>query len=227
MPWHYEGFGTLVPMVLSALLVFLQSEPPKGAIVLFDGRDASQWHHRGSNEACKWDIADGCLVVRAGTPDLMTKQEFKDYKLHIEFWLPNMEGQKDQAKANSGVYQHARYEVQILDSWKNPTYKYGGCGAIYGQYDPASDAIVPPETWNTYDITFIAPRLDKLGKTKSKPRMTVYHNGILIHKDVEIEGSSTTSGLDRPMSTEGPVLLQNHGCPIRFRNIWLLPIKSK
>jgi len=204
----------------------LSPKPPKGAIILFDGKDTSQWVERGSNAPCGWDVADGCLIVKAGHPDLMTKQEFGDYRLHVEFWLPLMADQTSQGRANSGVYNQGRYELQVLDSYHNPTYQFGGCGAIYGQHDPDHDAIKPPEEWNSYDITFRAPRFDAAGKMTEKPRITVYHNGIEIHNNFELQ-HATPGGLDESQPKTGPIMLQNHGDPIKFRNIWILPMKGQ
>jgi len=200
------------------------ARPPKGAIVLFDGSNASEWMHRKTGEDCKWKIVDGCLEVTPGTTDIVTKRSFGSYRLHLEFWLPKMPEAKDQARANSGVYNHGRYEVQILDSYENPTYPFGGCGAIYGQKDPDVNAIRPPESWNAYDITFIAPKLDASGQVVEKPKVTVYHNGKLIHRDVEIAKGATTAGLEGPQLATGPILLQNHGCAVRFRNIWIVEL---
>jgi len=221
-------------MALLAALVCLSlpgqegAPPPEGAVVLFDGKDSSAWLHRGTGEACQWEIVDGCLVVKGGTPDIVTRQVFGDYRLHIEFWLPLMKDAEGQARANSGVYQHGRYEIQILDSWENPTYAKGGCGAIYDQKDPDRDAIRPPEKWNTYDIEFRAPRFDEGGRLAAKPRVTVVHNGVKIHDDVEIEKPATAAALDDgPQPAKGPILLQNHGNPVRFRNIWLLPLAPR
>jgi len=197
-------------------------QAPKGAIVLFDGVDTSEWLHRGTNAPCAWDVVEGTLVVKGGTPDLVTKRQFGDYRLHLEFQLPVMPDAKDQGRANSGVYNLGRYEVQILDSYQNPTYKFGGCGAIYGQKDPDTDAIVPPGWWNSYDFLFRAPRLDAAGKVVEKPRLSVWHNGIRIHRDVELQGDATTSGIEGQAPKKGPILLQNHGAPIRFRNIWIV-----
>ena|SRR5579862_9249085 len=204
----------------------LGQKPPRGAVVLFDGNDTSQWCERGSKEDCKWDVVDGCLVVKAGQPDLMTRREFGDYRLHLEFWLPLMADQTSQGRANSGVYNHGRYEIQVLDSYKNPTYQFGGCGAIYGQKDPDKNAILPPEQWNSYDITFRAPRFDDAGKLIEKPRITVIHNGIKIHDNVEINGDGTGGGLGGPQPKVGPIMLQNHGDPIKFRNIWIVPLRA-
>ncbi len=205
----------------------LGAKPPRGAVVLFDGKDASAWHHRDSNEPCKWDITDGCLIVKPGVTDLVTKQEFGDYKLHVEFWLPLMATATGQGKANSGVYQHGRYEIQVLDSYNNPTYKAGGCGSIYSQKDPDKNAILPPENWNSYDITFRAPRFDAAGKLTEFPRITVLHNGIKIHDNVEIKVSSTASGMAGDQPATGPIMLQNHGAQVRYRNIWIVPMKAK
>ena len=163
------------------------------------------------------------MEVTAGTADIITKQEFGDFRLHVEFWLPASE-ESGQGRSNSGVYSHGRYEIQVLDSFKNPTYPFGGCGAIYEQKDPDQNAILPPETWNTYDITFRAPRFNKEGKVIEKPRITVLHNGLRIHNNVEIEKTSTRSGQDGPQPKVGPILLQNHGNPVRYRNIWILPL---
>jgi hypothetical protein len=196
--------------------------PPPGAIVLFDGKDTSAWVHRGSGEPIKWDVVDGALVVKAGTPDIQTVRTFGDYRLHIEFQLPLMPDAKDQGRANSGVYNQGRYEIQVLDSYNNPTYQFGGCGAIYGQKDPDTDAIVPPGWWNTYDILYRAPRFDAAGAVTEKPRISVWHNGIRIHRDVELQGNATTSGIDGPPVAKGPILLQNHGAPVHYRNIWIV-----
>ena len=191
--------------------------------MLFDGKSTEHWVHRGTNAPCQWEVKNGELIVKSGQPDIMTKQSFGDYRLHVEFWLPLMTDAKDQGRANSGVYNHGRYEIQILDSYQNPTYKTGGCGAIYGQKDPDADAIKPPETWNTYDIDFRAPRFDDKGQVTQRPRITVRHNGVLIHDNVEIAAKNTTAGLDGVQPKSGPILLQNHGNPVRFRNIWIVP----
>jgi len=202
----------------------LMAKPPKGAIVLFNGKDASMWHQAGSNDEAKWDIVDGSLVVKPGAGDIATKREFGDYKLHVEFWLPLLADKTSQERANSGVYNQGRYEIQVLDSYKNPTYKAGGCGSIYGQKDPDADAIKPPEQWNTYDITFRAPRFDKDGKETEFPQITVYHNGIKIHDKVEIKVESTATGKTGVQPATGPIDLQDHGAQIRYRNIWIVPL---
>ncbi len=231
----------MVPFLLLACVSNFQNvgDRPAGAIVLFDGSNTSEWVHRDTGAPCGWDVIDGALTVKAGTTDIQTKREFRDYRLHIEFQLPSMPDAQGQGRANSGVYNLGRYEVQVLDSYENPTYAFGGCGALYGQKDPDADAIRPPGWWNTYDIVFRAPRLVFLGngtgrigpiserrdavvKVRELPRISVWHNGIRIHRDVELKGNATTSGIEGPTRGIGPILLQNHGAPIRYRNIWIV-----
>lgn len=203
------------------------AKPPRGAIVLFDGKDASMWKERGSNEECQWKIQDGCLVVVPGQPDIVTKRMFGDYRLHVEFWLPLMANETSQGRANSGVYQQGRYEVQVLDSYNNPTYKTGGCGAIYGIKDPDQNAIIPPEQWNTYDITFRAARFDATGKQVENPRITVIHNGIKIHDNVELTAAGTGGAMGDLPPGLGPIVLQDHGDAVKFRNIWIVPLNER
>jgi hypothetical protein len=205
----------------------LMAKPPRGAIVLFDGKDSSKWKQRGSNEDCKWNIVDGCLQETAGTSDIVTKQDFGDYRLHVEFWLPLMANETGQSRSNSGVYQQGRYEIQVLDSYNNPTYKAGGCGAIYGFKDPDVNAIIPPEQWNSYDVTFRAARFDKDGKQTENPRITVIHNGLKIHDNVEITIPATGGALDGLPPGRGPIILQYHGGQDKFRNIWIVPLHEK
>jgi hypothetical protein len=226
--WVALGVCAMVPVFgLSAPKPNLGAKAPKGAIVLFDGTDTSKWHEKGSTDPVQWDVVDGCLVVKPGIPDIVTNQEFGDYKLHLEFWLPLMADQTSQGRANSGVFQQGRYEIQVLDSYKNPTYKTGGCGAIYSQKDPDKDAIIPPEHWNSYDIIFRAPRFDSTGKETEYPRVTVFHNGIKIHDNAEIKVESTISAKPGPQPATGPIELQDHGDAVKYRNIWIVPLKLR
>ena len=159
--------------------------------------------------------------------DIVSNQEYGDYKLHLEFWLPLLADKTSQSRANSGVYNHGRYEIQVLDSYNNPTYKFGGCGALYSQKDPDKNAIIPPENWNSYDMTFRAPRFDTAGKVVEFPRITVFHNGLKIHDNVEIKVSSTASGMAGDQPAKGPIMLQDHGAPVRYRNVWIVPLDGK
>lgn len=212
-------------LILASLLAVMTIQQGK-PLVLFGGEGTTEWVHRDTGEPCAWKVEKGELVVTDGKPDLITKRKFRDYRLHLEFWLPLMPNRTSQARANSGVYNHGRYEIQILDSFNNATYAFAGCGAIYGQKDPDAFALQPPETWNRYDIVFRAPRFDNAGKEVEKPRISVWHNGIRIHHDVTIRDCPTAAGIPGPPVSEGPIMLQNHGSPVRFRNIWILELRG-
>jgi hypothetical protein len=201
------------------------AKPPKGAIVLFDGKSLAAWKHRKDGQDAQWTVTDGYCEVKPGAGDILTRQEFRDYQLHVEFATPLLPDKKSQERGNSGCYQHGRYEIQILDSYNNETYKAGGCGSIYGQKDPDQNVCKPPLEWQSYDITFRAPRLDDAGKVVERPRITVVWNGVKVHDNVEITLDNTTSGLGGVVPKAGPILLQDHGNRIRFRNIWIKPIK--
>lgn len=197
---------------------------PQNAVFLFDGSDTSAWIQRKDKSPCKWKVENGELVVDPAQSDIITKREFGNYRLHMEFCLPLEPDRKDQARANSGLYNQGRYEIQILDNWNNTTYATGGCGALYGQKDPDKDAIRPPGWWNSYDILLTSAKLDVDGKLLAKPRITVWHNGIKVHNDVEIQNPQTTAGIDGPWVAKGPILLQNHGSLVRFRNVWIVEL---
>lgn len=206
----------------------LPLKPPRGSVVLFDGKNTSAWIQRGDGKPCQWVIEDGALVVTPRTSDILTKEKFSDFQLHVEFNLPILpDNVKDQARGNSGVYMLGLYEIQVLDSFNNGTYADGMCGAIYKQKPPDINACKPAGEWQSYDITFRAPRFDKDGKMTEKPRVTVFHNGIKIHDNVEIRIGPTTSSLGGPEVTSGPILLQNHGNAVKYRNVWIKPLKMR
>jgi hypothetical protein len=199
------------------------AKAPKNAIRLFNGKDTAAWTMRKGGGDCRWIMDGSELEVLPGTGDILTKQKFKDYQLHVEFKIPYMPEAHSQSRGNSGVYNHGLYEIQVLDSYNNDTYAKGGCGAIYGQKDPDKNMAKPPLQWQTYDITFHAPRFDAEGKVTANPRITVYWNGTLVHNNVEITGP-TTASLGGPMTPEGPIMLQDHGSKVRFRNVWIVPL---
>jgi hypothetical protein len=160
-------------------------------------------------------------VVEPGTGDLVSRQSFGDALYHVEFATPHEPGDEGQARGNSGVYVHGRYEVQVLDSHELER-DLGTCGAIYGKHVAAVDATRPPRRWQAYDILFTAPRFDTDGSKTASARMTVWHNGLLIHDDVEIDGP-TLAGLADDEVPTGPLMLQDHGDEVRYRNVWVLP----
>ena len=206
--------------------------PPKGATALFNGKDLSGWVTRDGKPAL-WNVEEGYVEIVSGKGDIMTKEKFgPDFQLHVEFWLPLMEKAKGQARANSGVYLQGRYEIQVLDSYKNDTYANGSVGALYGIIAPDKEAqqkaIRPPEKWQSYDITFHAPRVDDAGKVTEKGRLTVALNGVPIIKDGEFD-HTTGGAVDNQIGKAGPILLQDHhnaggGPNVRYRNIWIKPI---
>ncbi|HWG42374.1 MAG TPA: DUF1080 domain-containing protein [Gemmataceae bacterium] len=200
-------------------------KPPKGAIVLFDGKDLSGWVRQDGKPA-EWKVQDGSMEIKGG--NILTKQKFgSDFHLHVEFWLPLMAKAKGQGRANSGVFLQGRYEIQVLDSYMNDTYANGSVGALYGIITPDKEAqkkaIKPPEQWNTYDITFHAPRVDDKGKVTEKGRLTVVLNGVAIIDDGKFD-KVTGGAINNKIGEPGPLLLQDHGCKVRYRNIWFQPL---
>ncbi len=198
---------------------------PKGAMSLFDGKDFANWTKRDGKGEVKWTLRDGGIMEGVkGHGDIITKEKFGGkFKLHVEFRVPYEPGAAGQGRGNSGVYVQGRYEVQVLDSYGLKSEK-NDCGAIYGVAAPKVNACKAPTVWQTYDIEFTSPKFEN-GKKTEPARMTVSHNGIKIHDDVPIPVDNTTAGLGGDPATPGPILLQDHGHPVQYRNIWLLPIK--
>jgi hypothetical protein len=203
--------------------------PPVDAVVLFDGTDLSKWTDATGGPA-KWKLVDGAFEVVAGTGTLMTRDAFGDAQLHIEWMAPNPPRGKDQDRGNSGVFfMGTRYELQVLDSYGNVTYADGQAGAIYGQYPPLVNASRPPGEWQSYDVVFHRPRFDAAGKVLSPARFTVFHNGILVQDNVELVGP-TANGSRPPYAAHAdrlPISLQDHGHPVRFRNVWLRDLERR
>ncbi len=193
---------------------------PADAVVLFDGKDLANWLYVGSDKPAEWKVENGYMEVKGG--NIYSKQSSGDHQLHVEFWLPRMDGASGQGRANSGVYVHGLYEIQVLDSFG---LKPGGgdCGAIYGVGGPMVNACRPPEHWQSFDIFFRAPRFDEKGNKTANARMSVVHNGVWIHVNVEVPGP-TAAAMARDEKSPGPVMLQDHGSPVRFRNVWMRPL---
>jgi hypothetical protein len=197
--------------------------PPAGAIVLFDGANLDQWVQADGKSPASWTLLGGGAVqVRKG--DIRTKQTFGGhFKLHVEFRVPYMPSARGQARGNSGVYLQGRYEVQVLDSYGLES-KDNDCGGIYEVAKPLVNACKAPTVWQSYDIDFRAP-VFRDGKKVNPPRVSVTHNGVPIHKDVAITVDNTRAGLGGDPSTPGPIMLQDHGNPVQYRNIWLVPLE--
>ncbi len=218
-----DEFGSFSMSKVIRLSSTLGEKPPAGAIVLFNGKDFDHWKHaKKDDDRVKWELVDGAMRVKPGTGSIITKKQFGDVKLHIEFRTPFMPEKRGQARGNSGVYMQGRYEVQILDSYGLEG-KDDECGGIYKVGPPLVNMCAPPTQWQTYDITFHAPRFDDTGNNISKPTLTVVHNGVKIHDKIEV-GGATTASLGGDASRPGPIYLQDHGNQVEFRNIWLVEL---
>jgi hypothetical protein len=192
--------------------------PPSDAIVLFDGKDLSQWRGEKNAEA-KWEVKDGVATVN-GTGSILTKQEFGDCQLHVEWAAPAKVEGSDQGRGNSGVYLQGRYEIQVLDSYNNKTYPNGQAGAFYGVAAPLVNASRKPGEWQAYDIIFHSPKKTAEGKVEPGS-FTVLHNGVLVQDHVAVKGDATTAAKFSGVTPKGPLILQDHGNPVRYRNIWI------
>jgi hypothetical protein len=190
--------------------------PPEGAVSLFDGNNITNWERTPLH----WCLTgDGAMEVCSSS--FKTLEEYGSGLYHIEFRTPFMPSERGQARGNSGVYLLGRYEVQVLDTFGlEPADNF--CGGIYSFATPIADAILPPLQWQTYDITFTAPTFDADGGKLTNARIHVLHNGIVVHDNVEL-GSGTPGGVSDKEATAGPLLLQDHGNQVRFRNIWFKP----
>lgn len=190
--------------------------PPSDAVVLFDGKDFSAWEG-----ADNWKIEDGAMV--AGKGNIRTRERFGDCQLHIEWSAPVPARGSGQGRGNSGVFLMDTYEIQILDSYENKTYFDGQAGAIYKQTPPQVNAMRPPGEWNVYDIIWTAPRFNEDGSLRSPAYITALHNGVLILNHFELKGDTPYHRPPRykQHADRLPIRLQDHGNPIRFRNIWI------
>lgn len=197
-------------------------KPPKDAIVLFDGKSLDGWVKARKDEPAAWKLLKdiGAMEVSGGG-DIKTKDTFPGpFHLHVEFRVPYMPNAKGQGRGNSGVYTHGRYEVQILDSYGLKSDSHD-CGGIYQIAKPLVNVCKAPTVWQSYDIDFTPPVCEN-GKKTAPGIITVRHNGTLIHDKVKLTLDNTTSGLGGDPCTPGPIMLQDHGNPVQYRNIWLL-----
>lgn len=207
------------PVVKPAEGANLAAKAPADALVLFDGKDASAWTSGG--KPCPWKLEDGCMEVNGGG-SIETREHFGDVQLHLEWASPAKVESESQGRGNSGVFLMGRYEIQILDSFENPTYADGAAAALYGQYPPAVNASRGPGEWQSYDIFFRAPRFE--GERLVSPAVvTVMHNGVVVHHAREFLGATRHRevAVYSAHAATGPIGLQDHGNPLRFRNIWV------
>jgi hypothetical protein len=196
---------------------------PSDALVLFDGRDFSKWKSAsGKGGDVQWTIADGAFTVKPGTGDIQTKDEFENYQLHIEFRTPSVVKGNGQGRGNSGIFQQGVYELQVLDSYQNPTYSNGQAGSLYKRVMPLVNASRKPGEWQTYDVIWTAPKFNKDSMILAPAYITVLHNGVLIQNHTAVAGTTPYIGAPQnQVHGKGPVKLQDHGDLVSYRNIWI------
>jgi len=196
------------------------TDAPSDALVLFNGKDLSQWKAKEGGGEAKWQVKDKTFVVGKG--DISTKKEFGDFQLHLEWSAPDEVKGESQGRGNSGIFLQDRYEVQVLDNYNNRTYSNGQVGSIYKQHRPLVNSIRKPTEWNVYDIIYTAPRFKEDGSVFTPARATVLLNGVLLQNNVEIKGPTEYIGLpEYKAHGKAPITLQDHGNPVQYRNIWI------
>jgi hypothetical protein len=203
--------------------------PPSDAVILFDGRNADEWVQASDRTPARWTVANGVMTVLKSAGDIETKRSFGNYQLHIEWRIPAGITGTGQARGNSGVYLawtgEGGYELQIMDSYRNPTYVNGQAGSIYKQHIPLVNASRKPGEWQSYDVVWTAPTFDASGTLKSPAYVTVLHNGVLVQNHVALKGVTLYTGTPTYKAHgAAPILLQAHGdpsAPISFRNVWV------
>jgi phosphodiesterase/alkaline phosphatase D-like protein len=202
--------------------------PPSDAVVLFDGTNLDAWQHADGTPA-SWRVGDGAFTVVRGAGDIETKQAFGDVQLHLEWRTPAAVEGEGQGRGNSGVFLQKRYEVQVLDSFDNRTYSNGQAASLYKQSIPLVNASRPPGEWQAYDIIFTAPRFAPDGTVLRPAFVTVFHNGVLVQHHVELWGRTVFTGPPsyEPHDAREPIVLQDHGNPVSFRNVWVREIGER
>ncbi|WP_266160310.1 3-keto-disaccharide hydrolase [Dyella silvatica] len=209
-------------------------QPPSDAVVLFDGRSLDQWESSKDHSPARWKLHDGVVTVNKAAGNIQTRQRFKNYQLHLEWQVPKGITGEGQARGNSGLFLASTgpgdegYEIQILDSWQNPTYVNGQAASVYKQTAPLVNAMRPPGEWQTYDAIWTAPVFATDGTLKSPAYVTLFHNGVLVQNHTQLSGETFYIGKPKyKPHTEAAIKLQAHGDPsqpISFRNIWVRPL---
>ena len=212
-----QFLGFLVGILLVQTPSFAAS-----SLSLFNEKNLDGWISSKTKEKPLWKVDGEIVEVVPGTGDIETVQEFENFDLHAEFWIPSLPEKSGQDKGNSGIFLQGRYEIQILDSWNNPTYPDGVCGSLYKLIAPLANMSLPPENWQTYDISFRAPRLNVPGQVIGKGEVTVVHNGqVVIERGLFERGTGSAAKMKQGIP--GPIRLQDHGSAVRFRNLVITP----
>jgi hypothetical protein len=197
-------------------------DAPSDAIILFNGKNLSQWQHVNGAIA-SWYVKENYIQCRPGSGNIQTKKGFGDCQLHIEWRTPDTAKGEGQERGNSGIFFMGRYELQVLDSYRNRTYSNGQAGSIYKQSMPLVNVCRGPGEWQTYDVIFTAPRFNVDSTIKSPATITVLQNGVLIQNNVSLWGGTEYIGIPtyKMHSNKEPLILQDHGNTVKYRNIWI------
>jgi Domain of Unknown Function (DUF1080) len=227
--WKVHDAARPRPRKMTPGLPLPNEAPPSDAVVLFNGKDLSQWVamlRGGKTQEPQWKVENGYMEIVPRTGRLVTKEKFGDCQLHVEWMIPKDVQGAGQSRGNSGVELMMRYEIQVLESSENLTYADGQAASIYGQWPPLVNVSRPQGEWNIYDIYFDAPRFE--GEKLVKPGyVTIVHNGVLVHHHQEILGAAVHRRVAKytPHGPEEPLSLQDHGQTVRYRNIWIRRLK--
>ncbi|MCC7492081.1 MAG: DUF1080 domain-containing protein [Fimbriimonadaceae bacterium] len=227
--WHVHDGTRPQPPVIDAGLPSTNDQvgkAPSDAVVLFDGSNLDRWRNdKGATPA--WKIEDGVLVCAKGGGQITTRDTFGDCQVHLEWAAPTPPSGSGQGRGNSGLFFCGRYEIQILDCYQSQTYPDGQTAALYGQFPPLVNACRPPGQWQSYDVIWTAPKFAN-NQLVAPAAVTMLHNGVLVHNHTALLGGTSHRGLAKyhPHDPVGPLALQDHGNPVRFRNIWVRPIKA-
>lgn len=210
----------------SKIVTTSPDKAPSDAIVLFDGTNLDAWTSTKSiGKPAPWTITNKILTVKPGKGDIQTKQDFEDFQLHLEWKSPDVIKGQGQGRGNSGVFLQGKYEIQVLDNNNNATYVNGQAASLYKQRQPLVSATKGAGEWHTYDILYTAPRFNKDGVLIKKAIVTVIHNGVVVQYNTQIEGTTEYIGMPQMIPHgPGPIILQDHGDLVNFRNIWIRPL---
>jgi hypothetical protein len=200
-------------------------DAPSDAIILFNGSDVNQEWTDNDGNPTKWIVKDGALISVKGAGVIKSKRKFGNVQLHIEWKTPSEVSGESQGRGNSGVFLQDLYEIQVLDSYNNRTYRSGQAGSVYKQYAPLVNVSRKPGEWQSYDIIFTSPTFNNDTVTYyTPPRVTVFQNGVLIQNNVSLRGPTVNSGIPEYFVKKhgpGSLVLQDHGNPVAYRNIWI------
>jgi hypothetical protein len=223
--WHIHDGKRPQPKVVTPAPLSPAPPPPDATVLIGACADRSAWQMM-DGAPVTWAMSAG--VLETGKGIIRTRAEFTDYQLHVEFATPKAVKGNSQERGNSGVFLNGKFEIQVLDSYQNPTYPDGQASAMYGQYPPLVNASRPPGEWQAYDIVFTSPRFTAGGILDKPAIVTVLHNGIVVHNATPFWGPTAHKKIDpyTPDTARGPIALQDHGNPVRYRNIWLRAVSA-